>query len=61
MMPNLGISQRIADAEAWNAWAATINQRALERGLVTAEELVRNRRSSRLALERLRSRLEVEP
>jgi hypothetical protein len=49
------VARLIADAEAWNAWAETINAKALAAGLVTAEELERYRRASQAALDRLRT------
>ena len=55
----LEIAQLISDAEAWNCYARKMNQRALERGLVTAEQLARDRATSEAALARLRARLAV--
>ena len=49
--------QMAADAERWNIYARKVNQRALERGLVTAEQLGRDRQASEAALGRLRARL----
>ena len=51
----------IADAEAWNRYARRMNQKALERGLVTAEQLARDRQASEAALARLRARLAPTP
>ena len=50
----------IADAEAWNVYARRMNQKALERGLVTAEQLERDRQASEAALARLRAKV-VQP
>ena len=43
----------IADAEAWNAYAAGMNAKAVAAGLVTAAEIERNRQVSQAALARL--------
>ncbi len=56
----MSIQQLIADIEAWNEWAAQVNQRALTAGLVSAAELAANRRRSQLCLGRLRTRLDKE-
>ena len=52
--------QMVADAQAWNQWAAQVNARALAAGIVTAEQLERDRQASQAALARLRARL-VQP
>ena len=48
-------AQLIADAEAWNRWAARMNAKALAAGLVTAAELARDRQASQAALARLQA------
>ena len=49
------LARLLADADAWNAYADRINAKALAAGLVTAEELERNRRASQAVLARLRT------
>ena len=56
----MSLQQRIVDAEAWNAYAARQNAKALARGLVSVEELAANRLRSQYHLDRLRSRLDKE-
>ena len=53
----MSLHQMIADAEAWNQWAASVKQRALERGLVTKEQLERDRRISQRHLAQLRAKV----
>ena len=45
-------AQRVADAEAWNRYAARWNAKALASGLVTAAKIARNRQASQAALAR---------
>ena len=49
--------QRIADAEAWQSYAARMNQRALDAGLITEVELAPARKAAEAALARLRGRI----
>ena len=49
--------QMAADVRAWNIYARKMNQRALERGLVTAEQLAQDRATTEANLARLRARL----
>ncbi len=52
-----GRARLIADAEAWNRYAARMNAKALRAGLVTAEELAQDRTAAEEALGRLRGRI----
>ena len=45
----MSVHQLIADIEAWNCYAARMNAKALAAGLVTAEELARDRERARCA------------
>jgi hypothetical protein len=47
----------IADAEAWNRYAARMNTKAIAAGLVSAEEVAQGRTATEEALGRLRGRL----
>ena len=49
--------QMAADVEAWNRYARRMNQKALERGLVTAEQLQQDRQATQAALAQLKARL----
>lgn len=51
------LAQHIADAEAWNAYAARMNAKSVMAGLVTADEIARNRQTSQAALARLSLRM----
>ena len=50
-------AQLLEDARRWNAYAATMNQKAFRAGLVSAEELAQNRTATEEALARLRGRI----
>ncbi len=50
------LARRVADAEGWNAYAARMNAKALAAGLVTTDELARNRQASQAALAALTAR-----
>ena len=50
------LDQLLADAEAWNRWAASVNAKALAAGLVTAAELARDRERGHAARARLYTR-----
>lgn len=52
----MSVQQMVADAEAWNQWAAQVSQRALTTGLVSAAELAANHKRSQYHLDRLRSK-----
>ena len=54
------LTRLLEDAERWNAYAAKMNAKALAAGIVTAEQLERDRQASQAALARLRARL-VQP
>ena len=54
-----GLAQRIADAEAWNTYAARMNAKAVAAGLLTADEIARNRQASQAALASLRAQAAV--
>ena len=47
------LDRLLADADPWNAYADRINAKALAAGLVTADELARNRAACQAALARL--------
>ena len=51
--------QMAADVRAWNIYARRMNQKALERDLVTAEQLAQDRATTEANLARLRARLAV--
>ena len=53
----MSIHQMNADVEAWNCYAARINAKAITAGLVTAEEVARDRKQAQDALARLRGQL----
>ena len=52
------LTRLLEDAERWNAYAAKMNAKALAAGIVTAEQLERDRQASQAALARLTSRLQ---
>ena len=47
------LDRLVADAEAWNAYAARMNEKAIAAGLVTREQVERDRAASRASLDRL--------
>ena len=47
------IARMLDDARRWNDWAERMNAKALAAGLVTAEELERNRQAAEAAIARL--------
>ena len=49
------LARLLDDAQAWNAYADRMNAKALAAGLVTADELERNRQAAQAALDRLRT------
>ncbi len=51
------LEKLIADTAAWNHYAARMNAKAVAAGLVTVEELARNRRATEEALGQLRGRI----
>ncbi len=51
------LTQFVADAEAWNAYAARMNAKASAAGLVSAEEVAQGRKAAEEALGRLRVRI----
>ena len=53
------LTRLITDAEGWNRWAARMNAKALAAGIVTAEQLRRDRQATEANLARLRARLAV--
>ena len=54
------LARLLEDAERWNAYAAKMNAKALAAGIVTAEQLERDRQATEANLARLRARL-VQP
>ena len=48
------LDRLLADAVAWNRYAERMNAKVLAAGLVTAEELARDRQACQAALTRLR-------
>ena len=50
------LDRLVADAEAWNAHAARMNEKAIAAGLVTREQVERDRQASQAALDRLSQR-----
>ncbi len=52
-----GRARLIADAEAWNRYAARMNAKAIAAGLVTTEEVARGRIATEEAPARLRGRI----
>ena len=48
------LAQLLADAEAWNQWAAKMNEKAIAAGIVTREQVERDRQATQAALDRLR-------
>ena len=51
------LTRLLEDAERWNAYAAKMNAKALAAGIVTAEQLERDRATTEANLARLRARL----
>ena len=48
------LDRLVADAEAWNAYAARMNEKAIAAGLVTREQVEQDRQATQAALDRLR-------
>ena len=51
------LARLLEDAERWNQWAARMNAKALAAGIVSAEQLARDRATTEANLARLRARL----
>ena len=47
-------AQLLEDARRWNEWAAKMNAKAIAAGIVTAEQVERDRQATQAALDRLR-------
>ena len=55
------LTRLLDDAERWANWAARMNAKALAAGLVTADELTRDRQVAQAARDQLSARLGGTP